>query len=200
MSNPTWRLETPRLFITHFLPSNDTHASFLLKLYNSPLFIAGEGKTGIDTLEKAHKHLSAYSDRQAKYGFGQYLVWLKALSSSDPSSLESRLEDAKPIGNVSLMIGDYTVPDVGFAILEEENGKGYATEAGKEIVRHAVEDLGLSGVLGFTGKGNARSRKVLEKIGLEERGVRKLVAFGGNESVVFALPGMGDLKEYGIDD
>lgn len=202
MSDPAWRLETPRLFITHFLPSNDTHAAFLFKLYNSPIFIAAEGKTGIDTLEKAHKVLVAFSERQAKYGFGQYIVWLKSPStdSSSPSSLSSKFEDAKPIGNVSLMIGHYKVPDVGFAILEEENGKGYATEAGKEIIRHALEDLKLEGVFGFTSVRNARSRKVLGKVGLEERGVRKLVAFGGHESFVFALPGMGDLKEYGIDD
>lgn len=193
MTDPTWRLETPRLFISHFLPSNDKHASFLLKLYNTPLFIAAEGNTGVDTLEKAHKVLSAYDARQAKYGFGQYIVWLKSPSSA-------AYKDATPIGNVSLMIGHYTVPDVGFAIMPEENGKGYATEAGREIIRHAVEDLKLEGVLGFTSEGNRRSRKVLEKVGLEERGVRKLVAFGGKESVVFALLGMGDLKIYGIED
>lgn len=193
MSDPNWRLETPRLFISHFLPSSPSHASFLLKLYNSHLFIAAEGRTGIDTLEKAHKVLQAYSDRQAKYGFGQYIVSVK------PSSSLS-YEEAIPIGNVSLMIGDYKVPDVGFAILEEENGKGYATEAGKEIIRHALEDLKLDGVLGFTGEGNERSRRVLEKVGLEERGKRKLKAFGGKESVVYAWPGMGELREYGFED
>jgi len=199
MSDPNWRLETSRLFISHFLPDSQQHVFFLLKLWSSPLLLEAEGPSGIDTPEKAQKVLQAFSDRQAKYGFGQYVVSLK------PPTSPSDFSQSKPIGNVSLMIGDYTVPDLGFAILDEEHGKGYATEAAKAILKHAKElttasGEKLGGVLGFTKESNARARRVFEKVGLEYRGVRNLVAFQGKESAVYALPEMGDLKQYGIID
>jgi len=68
------------------------------------------------------------------------------------------------------------------------------------VVKYAIETLGLEGVLGFTGPENLASQRVLEKAGLEYRGDRKLAAFGGSVSRVYALSGMKDLKEYNIAD
>jgi RimJ/RimL family protein N-acetyltransferase len=66
---------------------------------------------------------------------------------------------------------------------------------------YAQKHLGVDGVFGFCDKDNKRSTRVLEKIGLEYRGQRKLRVSGGNESAVYALKGMDqDLKVYGIDD
>lgn len=97
------------------------------------------------------------------------------------------------------MRGDtITAPDIGYSIIPEMNGKGYATESGKALLDYAKRELGVSEVLGFFNANNAHSRRVMEKIGLEDRGVVKLAVFGGVESAVYALPGMKDLKEYGI--
>ena len=111
--------------------------------------------------------------------------------------------ESKPIGSVSLMRGDskesYTVPDIGFAIVPEMNGKGYATESAKALLEYAKRELGVVEVLGFCGVANIGSKRVMKKIGMEDRGVKHLAAFGGAESAVYALLGMKSLKEYGID-
>lgn len=94
----------------------------------------------------------------------------------------------------------YSVPDVGFAILPEHQGRGYATEAAKAVISYVQREWNVQGVFGFCAPGNMRSRRVLEKSGLGFRGVRKLRVFGGRESAVFALVGMEeDLGVYGID-
>ncbi|KAK9359040.1 hypothetical protein V1504DRAFT_241672 [Lipomyces starkeyi] len=66
------------------------------------------------------------------------------------------------------------------------NGKGYATESGKALLDYAKKELGVTEVFGFFDPNNARSRRVMAKIGLEDRGVRKLAAFGGVEGAVYA--------------
>jgi len=111
-----------------------------------------------------------------------------------------------PIGTVSLMKGappnrHYTAPDVGYAILPEMNGKGYATEAGKGLIEWAKVELGVTGVFGFCDSTNLHSRRVLEKIGMEFRGIAALEVFGGAESAVCTLPGMSeDLSVYGLTE
>lgn len=109
------------------------------------------------------------------------------------------------MGTVSLMRGEapnaYLVPDIGYSMLPEESGKGYASEAGRGLIEYARRELGIQGVFGFCGRDDSRSRRVLEKIGLEFRGERRLRVFGGKESAVFASRVMSlDLKEYGLDD
>jgi RimJ/RimL family protein N-acetyltransferase len=95
----------------------------------------------------------------------------------------------------------YLRPDIGYTILPDQSGKGYATEAAAALLEYAQRSLGIDGVFGFCDKNNKRSTRVLEKIGLEYRGQRKLKVFGGSESVVYALKGMDqDLKVYGVDD
>ena len=181
-SDPSWQIETDRLIISRFQATPD-HADFMVKLYNTPEFIAGEGNTGIDTSEKALKALRSMGERFEKYGHGVYLVSLK---------------DYTPIGSVSLMRGDYTCPDIGFALLTEYTKQGYATEAAKRIMEYARTDLKYDGVFGFAAPGNASSRKALERLGMEYRGTYPLEAFGSKPSVVYCMEGMGELQQLGI--
>jgi GNAT superfamily N-acetyltransferase len=194
----SWHLTSDRLFIRR-LNDSPEHCNFIVELYNSPLFIEGEGKTGIDTPEKAHKMIGSgfVAQHFAKNGHAQYVMYLL---SDDPENNK----EAKPIGNVSLMRGHYTCPDIGFALLPDYTGKGYAKEAGQRVIDYAITSkenggLGYSGVFGFAASKNEKSRKVCERLGLEFRGLYNLEAFGGQESAVYASQGMAaSLKEYGI--
>jgi RimJ/RimL family protein N-acetyltransferase len=95
----------------------------------------------------------------------------------------------------------YSAPDIGYTILPEESGKGYATEASIGLLGYARRELGIKDVVGFCGHDDARSARVLQKIGLQFRGNRKLRIFGGAHSAVYAWPEMSqDLTVYGIDD
>lgn len=193
MSDPNFYIETPRLYISYFLPTSPKHCSFLVELYNSPLFISTEGKTGIyNDLQAQERIGTRFLAEHKRNGYGTYLVSLKTTPTTS-------LVESQPIGSVSLMRGDtIKAPDIGYSIIPEMNGKGYATESGKALLDYAKRELGVSEVLGFFNANNAHSRRVMEKIGLEDRGVVKLAVFGGVESAVYALPGMKDLKEYGI--
>jgi RimJ/RimL family protein N-acetyltransferase len=187
---PTFSIPTERLHISYFQPGNSEHSTFLARLWSN---------SGIDTPEKADQFIKTRI--QADYNrnkYGQLLVSLKL--SPNASVAESKL-----IGVVSLMKGEppnaYLQPDIGYSIVPEENGKGYATEAAIGLLDYARQELGVEGVFGFCGKNDSRSRRVLEKIGLEFRGEKKLRVFGGADSAVYALPGMDqDLRVYGIDD
>ena len=186
--DPNFRLETPRLCISHFSAAEDSHCNFLYTLYNSPLFVAAEGKTGITSVEKARERIAGrFLEEHQRNGYGTYLVSLKPFN-SDASALAA----ATPIGTVSLMRGDMLAPDVGFAILPEENGKGYATEASAAIIEYARKELSVGPVLGFANPENPASRRVMEKLGFEDLGVVSVPAFGGHEAQVFISQGTSE--------
>lgn len=185
--DPNFSLETERLRLSYWLPT-DEHCAFLVKLYNEPLFVEGEGQTGVDTIEKARVRIGErFVEEHEREGYGSFLVSLK--------------DGNKPIGTVSLMrVKDSIIPlpDVGFAILTGENGKGYATEAGKAVIEWVKRERRVEGVFGFCSPKNARSRRTMEKVGLEFKGIRKLYQFGGFEGCCYASPGLKDPVEYGV--
>lgn len=197
-TTPQFSIPTERLHISYLEPNNTSHSTFLHHIWNTEEFIKSEGPTGLDTIEKAGDFIN--NKVQGDYNrnsYGQMLVSLK--SHRDASLIESR-----PIGIVSLMKGSeenaYKAPDIGYTILPEESGRGYATEAAVGLIAYAQKELGVKAVFGFCGHNDQRSRRVLEKIGMEFRGDRRLKYFGGAHSAIYALPGIGDLKSYGIDD
>jgi RimJ/RimL family protein N-acetyltransferase len=55
--------------------------------------------------------------------------------------------------------------EMGFHLRRVFWGSGYATEAGKAVVRYAFEVLGLGSLLAGHNPANHASRKVLEKLG-----------------------------------
>jgi RimJ/RimL family protein N-acetyltransferase len=56
--------------------------------------------------------------------------------------------------------------EIGWRIAAEHWGRGLATEAARAIVRHAFHTLGLAALVSFTVPANARSRRVMEKLGM----------------------------------
>ena len=56
--------------------------------------------------------------------------------------------------------------EIGWRIAREHWGRGYATEAALAVLRFGFERLGLAEIVAFTAVGNARSRRVMEKLGM----------------------------------
>ena len=56
--------------------------------------------------------------------------------------------------------------EIGWRIRSEHWGQGYAPEAAIECLRFAFGEIGLHEVISFTAATNAKSRRVMEKIGL----------------------------------
>jgi RimJ/RimL family protein N-acetyltransferase len=60
--------------------------------------------------------------------------------------------------------------ELGWALLSEFQGRGLATEIGREGLRYAYEVLGAAVVIAFTERCNVASRAVMERLGLRLRG------------------------------
>lgn len=183
---------TPRLDIVELDPENASHCAFLIALWNTPLFFVHCGKTGINTMDKAKAMIEGrFMKEYKRNGYGSYFVVWK--------------ESNTFVGSIALTKGDsaesYLAPDLGFVTLPEMTGKGIATEAGKALIEYAEQELGVKAVFGFCDPTNLASRKVLQRVGLEFCGVKKLAAFGGKEDAVYAMPHMkDDLAMYGLTE
>lgn len=60
--------------------------------------------------------------------------------------------------------------EVGYRLLHEAWGQGFATEGATELVRYGFDDLELDRIIGVTHPGNRASQRVLMKAGLTDRG------------------------------
>ena len=207
MTDANFHIETARLYISYFQPALDAHCDFLVRLYNTPEFIATCGRTAITTREIARERLVRFAAVHARNGYGIYLVSRKPDSEPEPAPaapFPERLARATPIGTVSLMRGSsptsFKAPDLGFAILPEEMRKGYAKEASQGLLDYAKREKGVDVVFGLFSPKNEGSRGVFRSLGLEYRGVKKLAPHGNQEGAVWISPGAAqDLSVYNLN-
>lgn len=57
--------------------------------------------------------------------------------------------------------------EIGWRLVRAAWGKGYATEAGREVLRHAFDDRALPEVVSFTAVLNTPSVAVMRRLGME---------------------------------
>ncbi len=83
----------------------------------------------------------------------------------------SRRDTGAYIGWFTLKYVPKTVDvEVGYRLLHDAWGKGFATEGACALVDYGFDDLGLDRIIGVTHKDNFASQRVLLKAGLEDRG------------------------------
>ena len=75
------------------------------------------------------------------------------------------------VGFVGLSVPRFTAPftpcvEIGWRLAAEHWGAGYASEAARAVLRFGFESLGLDEIVSFTVVANARSRAVMERIGM----------------------------------
>jgi RimJ/RimL family protein N-acetyltransferase len=75
------------------------------------------------------------------------------------------------IGYVGLSVPSFEAAftpcvEIGWRLTAEYWGRGLATEGAKAVLRWGFESLALDEIVSFTVPGNARSRRVMEKIGM----------------------------------
>lgn len=158
-------LETERLRLRRLHVGD---APFILELLNDPAWLEHIGDKGVRTLEDARKYIETGPlAMYARFGFGLYLVELKA--------------DGASAGLCGLLKRDSLEHvDIGFAFLPRFRRMGLAFEAAAGTVKYARTELGLSRLVAITSQGNLASGRLLEKLGFRfERNVQ-LVA-GGEE-------------------
>lgn len=151
--------ETERLLLQ---PTSEEDADLIFNLLNSPKFLQHIGDRNIRTVEDAENYIREKMLPQLqRLGFSNYTL--------------VRKEDLIKIGTCGLFdrAGVEGI-DIGYAILPDYEGKGYAFEAAGRIKSAAFNDFGLEAVSAITSKENAASQKLLEKLGLKLSGTLKL--------------------------
>ena len=91
----------------------------------------------------------------ASYGTHGFGLWLM-----------KRKEDDLPIGICGLIKRDYLPhPDLGYALLPQYEGQGYAIEAAAAVMQYAKDELRIPVVAAITTDDNVPSLRLLFKLG-----------------------------------
>ncbi len=143
--------DTVRLSFRH---ADEGDAGFMLRLLNEPSWRRFITEHSVDSEEAAR----AYLRERILAGYGSGLgFWL----------IESK-EDGSPLGICGLIKRDYLDHiDLGFALLEQYWGQGYAAEAARSTIDYAFEELELDELWAVTVPANDNSIRLLEKLGFQ---------------------------------
>jgi RimJ/RimL family protein N-acetyltransferase len=147
-------LDTERLSLREFTPQD---APFLLRLVNEPGWIRNINDPGVRSVDDAAawaegRLFKAY--RELGHGF-----W----------AIERRA-DGVVVGMCGLFKRPaLPEPDLGYALLSEHEGRGYALEAARGCIAHARKVLGWERLMAITAVDNARSVALLTKLGFVEQ-------------------------------
>jgi len=100
--------------------------------------------------------------------------------------------DEDPVGILGLndVNGVYGNAELGYMLVPEAWGNGYATDAARRVVRYGFEDLRLHRIEAEAYDNNPASRRVLEKVGFEHEGISRERAFVRGEH--------RDVHQYGL--
>jgi [ribosomal protein S5]-alanine N-acetyltransferase len=131
---------------------------FLLRLLNDPSWLENIGDRGIHSAADAEVYVekSIRAQYQA-HGYGMYAVQLRSTS--------------RAIGICGLVKRDFlAAPDLGFALLPEYVGHGYAFEAARALMGYAENNLGIRQLYAIARRSNQRSLRVLDRLGFHYAG------------------------------
>ncbi|MEO1254028.1 MAG: GNAT family N-acetyltransferase [Bacteroidota bacterium] len=157
-------LETERLQL-RIIKAAD--ASFLHQLMNTPKWFSYIGDRHINSEEDAIQYMKdkMHADLAVK-GFMNHVMITK--------------ETNEPVGTCSLHDREGVEGlDIGYALLPEFEGKGYASEGAKAMVKMAFNIYQQTQVSAIVNDENEGSWRLLEKIGFQHQGYIQLPNMSG---------------------
>jgi len=130
-------------------------AEFVFGLVNQPSWLQFIGDKNVRNLDDARNYLrTGPLDMYQRFGFGLFMVERKA--------------DGSAIGMCGLLKRDILPePDIGYALLPEFWGQGYALEAANAVLDYGHYAHELTRILAIVSPGNERSIRVLERCGMK---------------------------------
>lgn len=78
-------------------------------------------------------------------------------------------DTAEFIGWLMLIKTEFEVPEIGFMIVKDHWGKGFASEAAQALIDFGMNDLKYTGIAAVTDHDNKASIHVLEKLGFQKK-------------------------------
>jgi RimJ/RimL family protein N-acetyltransferase len=162
-------LETNRLVIDYL---NQDDAAFILKLVNTPGWLQYIGDRNVKSLEDARRYLeNGPLKSYQQWGFGLYRV---ALNHTNTAIGICGLIKREGLDDV----------DIGFALLPEYSGKGYAYESAEAVLTLAKNHFHMRRIVAITQVDNAASLKLLQKLGLR---FEKMVRLENDDLALLAI-------------
>lgn len=151
--------ETPRLRLREFVPHD---APFMLRLLNDPGFIANINDKGIRTVDAAREFLEVTLIPSYMHnGFGLWAV--------------DRKDTGDTIGMCGLIKRDWLDDiDLGYALLEDATGAGFAREAALATLGLAQGKHKLTRLAAIVNADNERSIRLLRDLGFVYERIVKL--------------------------
>jgi len=143
-------LETERLFLS---PWTEADRETLIALYADPLASRDFGRTL--RREESEKTFEKYRAAFSNYGFTRWKLTLKDGTFIGTTGL-MRVIDHQALG---------THDEIGWRLLPEFWGKGYATEAASAAQEDAHNRCGIRGIITYTSPDNTASAAVMKRLG-----------------------------------
>jgi ribosomal-protein-alanine N-acetyltransferase len=168
----TATLNTPRLKLRAVALAD---ATFFLRLLNEPSWLENIGDRGVRSHADADRYIrnNIWSQYES-HGYGMYVVETPPI--------------ATPIGLCGLVKREFlSSPDLGFALLPDWVGRGYAAEAACAVIAHAESRLGIEQLYAIVNRSNRRSLRLLERLGFRHEGA-VLIPPAGEEVERFVRP------------
>jgi len=143
-------------------PTLKEDAELIYKLMNTPKFIKFVGDREINSIQDAEKYIQTKMLPQLNaLGYSSYTIITKA--------------DGAKIGTCGLYNRDGVDGiDIGFGLLPQYEGLGYAYESAHRLLKAAFEEFEIDEIKAITSKENISSQRLLEKLGLKMIGTTKL--------------------------
>jgi len=174
MQGATSISETPRLQLRQVELAD---AAFIYRLLNEPSWLENIGDRGVYSTADAVRYIrDRIQGPHRVFGYGMCVV--------------QRKEDGSLVGLCGLVKREFlTHPDLGFALLPEFAGQGYAAEAAHSIIAAAESRWRIAQLNAITNLGNHRAVRLLERLGFKREGACALPQ--GGEVELYARPVMG---------
>ncbi len=152
-------LETPRLKLE---PYDDSHYEGL-RVMDSDAGVMRYITGGIvKTPEETWEGIRRVQARWDKYNFSWWAIKEKSSGAIVGAACLQHLAnvDGAPL-------------EIGWRLVPEHNGKGYATEAAKAIVNYAAEQVGATYLVAVADPENIPSQRVMQRLGMTYKAIEQ---------------------------
>lgn len=155
-------LETERLVLRGFAPGDvETFADFYAS--EASRFVGGP-----EDRVTTWRRISAYAGCWMLRGYGKFVVDDKA--------------SGRTIGIVGPTYPEgWPEPEIGWTVLPEFEGRGYAAEAARRAIQFAYDVLGWTTAISAIFPGNLRSFALAERLGAHHEGAVEIKPYGALE-------------------
>lgn len=191
----TVTLCTERLILRLADPSNPADCSRLLEFYTE----AGKGtlsRVGIKSLADIQRKHEVHRSNPEHCTLAPpprgifFLAYLPVQTDGEGQTSETL------IANVVLSTrSEMPYPDLGWGVLEQYQGKGYAQEAGRAVLEFWRDNIGVKEIYAATAMEHVKSQRCAERVGFVRAGnINIVLGYPPNEEKIegaaFVLPGM----------